>query len=173
MAYKRILIAIDRTPRADDVFAAGLDIAQKYNAHLLLLHCIAGQNTAIAGTQMHPSGVAYPWPSAMGPTTSTPITAPAADLVEKAESKVAREWLTQYQKKAEAANINSVSFEVWEGPAGDRICEVAKEAEADLIVVGRRDRSGIEEFLLGSVSNHVVHNAPCVVLLIPQGMRIE
>lgn len=168
MSFNRILLAIDRTPRADDVFAAGLDIAQKYDAQLMMLHCIAGQNAAIAGSRMHASGVAYPWPSAMVPTTSAPTTAPAADFAEQEESQVARDWLSQFQQQAEAAHVRQVSADVRTGQAGDRICETASDIAADLIVVGRRDRSGIEEFLLGSVSNHVVHNAPCAVLLIPQ-----
>jgi nucleotide-binding universal stress UspA family protein len=37
--------------------------------------------------------------------------------------------------------------------------------EADLIIVGRKDRSGLEELLLGSVSSDVVHHAPCAVLV--------
>ncbi|RMG10302.1 MAG: universal stress protein, partial [Cyanobacteria bacterium J055] len=35
-----------------------------------------------------------------------------------------------------------------------------------LIIVGRRGRQGIEEAVLGSVSNYVVHHAPCSVLAI-------
>ncbi|RZM78705.1 universal stress protein [Leptolyngbya iicbica] len=168
MSFNQILLALDRTPRADDVFAAGLDIAKKYNAQLMVLHCIARQNDAVAGSGIGSSGVAYPWPSTMVPTTSAPITAPAADVVAQEELQIAQDWLGQFQRKAEAADIRHVSTDVQVGQAGDRICEAAKNIEADLIVVGRHDRSGIEEFLLGSVSNHVVHNAPSAVLLIPQ-----
>lgn len=168
MAFNRILLAIDRTPKADNVFEAGLDVAQKYNADLSLLHCIADLNAAVAGTTMHPTGVAYPWPSAMVPTTSAPTTAEVTDFAAQEEAQIARDWLHRYQQKAHKAGCEQTSFDVRVGKAGDRICEVAEAMGADLIVVGRRDRSGIEEFLLGSVSNHVVHNAPCAVLLIPQ-----
>ncbi|HIK43734.1 MAG TPA: universal stress protein, partial [Leptolyngbyaceae cyanobacterium M65_K2018_010] len=37
---------------------------------------------------------------------------------------------------------------------------------ADLIVVGRRERGRIKAALLGSVSNYVVHHAPCSVLIV-------
>ncbi len=43
---------------------------------------------------------------------------------------------------------------------------------ADLIVVGRRGRSGLSELILGSASNYVLHHAPCSVLTL-QGKIIE
>jgi len=58
MPYDQILLAIDRTPRADNVFEHGIDVARKYNARLSLLHCIADLNASIAGNSMQPAGVA-------------------------------------------------------------------------------------------------------------------
>lgn len=36
----------------------------------------------------------------------------------------------------------------------------------DLIVLGRRGRSGVAEFFLGSVSNYTLHHAPCSVYVV-------
>jgi phage terminase large subunit GpA-like protein len=33
-------------------------------------------------------------------------------------------------------------------------------------MVGHRGRTGLSEFLLGSVSNYVMHHAPCSVLVV-------
>ena len=46
------------------------------------------------------------------------------------------------------------------------LCRVAEEIAADLVVVGSRGRGVIQRALLGSVSTHVVHNAPCPVMIV-------
>jgi nucleotide-binding universal stress UspA family protein len=52
------------------------------------------------------------------------------------------------------------------GHAAKTICKVAREENIDLIVIGRRGRSGLGELFLGSVSNYVLHHAPCSVLIV-------
>ena len=55
------------------------------------------------------------------------------------------------------------------GDAGQTICRVAGELGVDVVVVGSRGRGAVKRALLGSVSGHVVHNAPCPVLVIRAG----
>jgi len=55
---------------------------------------------------------------------------------------------------------------IWEGAAGEAIVAAAASAGADLIVVGSHRRSGLGRMLLGSVSDHVVRNAPVPVLVV-------
>lgn len=52
---------------------------------------------------------------------------------------------------------------VEQGDPKARIIEVAKEWQADLIVLGSHGRKGLEHFLLGSVSEAVARHAPCSV----------
>jgi nucleotide-binding universal stress UspA family protein len=59
----------------------------------------------------------------------------------------------------------AVSTEVLRGSPDQQIIEKAKEWGADLIVVGSHGR-GFWGRLLGSVSNGVVHHAPCSVLVV-------
>jgi len=49
------------------------------------------------------------------------------------------------------------------GSPGRVICEIAKAWQADLIILRRRGYSGLTEMLLGSVSNYVLHHAPCSI----------
>jgi nucleotide-binding universal stress UspA family protein len=46
------------------------------------------------------------------------------------------------------------------------IVQVAKQVEADLVVVGNKGMQGAKRFLLGSVPNSVAHSAPCAVLIV-------
>lgn len=64
------------------------------------------------------------------------------------------------------ADVKGVSGTVEEGRPAETILAVAKKEGADLIVVGRRGISGVERFLMGSVSNNVVNNSACDVLVV-------
>jgi nucleotide-binding universal stress UspA family protein len=45
--------------------------------------------------------------------------------------------------------------------------------DADLLVVGSRGHGGFVGALIGSVSHHVIHHAPCPVVIIPDATRKE
>jgi nucleotide-binding universal stress UspA family protein len=50
------------------------------------------------------------------------------------------------------------------------LVRVAEREEVDLVVVGHRGLSGMTRMLLGSVSEHVAHHAPCSVFVVrPSG----
>jgi nucleotide-binding universal stress UspA family protein len=60
----------------------------------------------------------------------------------------------------------TVTCEVLHGSPESRIVETAEDFEADLIVVGSHGYNRWERLLLGSVSDSVVHHAPCSVLVV-------
>jgi nucleotide-binding universal stress UspA family protein len=49
------------------------------------------------------------------------------------------------------------------------IVEVCRQENAAALVIGARGHSGLRAALLGSVSDGVVHHAPCPVLVVPKG----
>lgn len=51
------------------------------------------------------------------------------------------------------------------GSSGPAICTFAAEVDASAVVLGSRGRGGVKRALLGSVSDHVVRNAPCPVVV--------
>ena len=51
------------------------------------------------------------------------------------------------------------------GPPGEAISDVAKERNAELIVIGTHGHTGIQRFMLGSVATAVLRHAPCDVLV--------
>ena len=52
------------------------------------------------------------------------------------------------------------------GEPGDTICAVAEELDADLIIVGSHGHGWLQRVFIGSVSTHVLHHAPCPVLVV-------
>lgn len=53
-----------------------------------------------------------------------------------------------------------------EGDPGKALVTIAKQVEADLVVVGNRGMKGLKGLVLGSVPNDVAHKAPCAVLIL-------
>jgi nucleotide-binding universal stress UspA family protein len=60
----------------------------------------------------------------------------------------------------------AISGELLFGSPDSRIVEAAEEFKADLIIVGSHGYNRWERLLLGSVSDSVVHHAPCSVLVV-------
>ena len=65
-----------------------------------------------------------------------------------------------------ALGLAPVETRMLEGTAGSAVCDFAAEISATAIVIGTRGRGGIKRALLGSVSDYVVRNAPCPVVVV-------
>jgi nucleotide-binding universal stress UspA family protein len=67
-----------------------------------------------------------------------------------------------------AANVprQSASYEMREGDARHVILECAAEWRPAVIVIGSHGRTGVDRFLLGSVSENVVLDAACSVAIV-------
>jgi nucleotide-binding universal stress UspA family protein len=53
------------------------------------------------------------------------------------------------------------------------IVDEADEKKIDMIIIGRRGRSGLMKVLMGQVAAKVIGHAPCKVLVVPRAARIE
>ena len=58
------------------------------------------------------------------------------------------------------------------GRAFAEICKLAREIDADLIILGSRGYSGLKRVLLGSTAERVIRFAP-IPVLVPRGQRYE
>ncbi len=67
--------------------------------------------------------------------------------------------------QAELAGLE-VDTQVLEGHPGQALCQLADEVDAAALVIGTRGRGGFKRALLGSVSDHVVRNASCPVIVV-------
>lgn len=85
--------------------------------------------------------------------------------------KIARENAEQTLEETGAALAGAIGTaavytEILIGSPESRIVEKAEEISADVIVVGSHGYNRWERLLLGSVSDSVVHHAPCSVLVV-------
>jgi nucleotide-binding universal stress UspA family protein len=62
--------------------------------------------------------------------------------------------------------VATVEMLAVEGEPGRALCDLAAERGATVIVAGTRGRGGLKRAVLGSVSDHLVRNAPCPVLVV-------
>jgi len=65
----------------------------------------------------------------------------------------------------EALGLVGAETRVLDGDPAAAICRLAGELSARAIVVGSRGRGGLKRAVLGSVSDHLVRNAPCTVVV--------
>lgn len=138
MSFERILVAIDGSPISEKVFEQAIELANKDAGQLLIFH-----------------GVEF---SAPGHMTMSSV------LLEK-QTEQAKAVIQSYADKAKEQGIGVV-FNYYAGDPGVNICDLAESWKADLIVLGRRGLKGLAELFAGSVSNHVMHHAPCAVLIV-------
>jgi nucleotide-binding universal stress UspA family protein len=156
--FQKILVAMDRSPFGEYVFEKALSLAQALKAELMLLHVLSADE--VGSPQM--------------PTSSTGIR-PFAGMEAAIFEVYQQQWqefesggmafLRSHVQTAQAADVK-VEFTQTSGSPGRVICNVAQSWSANLIVMGRRGRSGLSELFLGSVSNYVLHHAPCEVLIV-------
>lgn len=73
--------------------------------------------------------------------------------------------LEQAEKQLQASTIaHSLRLEV--GSPRLVICEVAEQEKSDIIFIGSRGLGSLSRLILGSVSDFVVHHAPCSVFVV-------
>ena len=151
--FHKILAAIDRSPNSKAVFDTAIALTKATGASLLLLHVLSGEEKD-----------SPPIPPL------TPIG--YNSLNAKLQEDYWQQWhiyeeqglnlLRSYTDEAAAGGVSN-EFTQNSGSPGREICAVAQTWNADTIVMGRRGHSGLNELILGSVSNYVFHHAPCSV----------
>lgn len=149
---QRILVALDLCE--PEVFETALSLAIAVDADLLLLHVfsVSTFSSSFSYTLENASTVSQ--------QTWALYQKQWQDYVDKS-----LETLRAYTGRAEAAGLAADLIRSANAP-GPGICSMAKTWNADMIVIGSHQRTGMRELLLGSVSNYVMHHAPCSVMVV-------
>jgi nucleotide-binding universal stress UspA family protein len=90
---------------------------------------------------------------------------PEFEMVWKALREQAKDLVEKAATKLSAAGFQ-VATELVEGDPKSQILDASKEWHADMIVLGSHGWSGLNRFLMGSVSEGVVRHAHCSVEII-------
>ncbi len=157
MAFKKILVALDRSPQATVVFDQALELAQIQGSSLMVFHCLSWEKEKKTSPFF-----------GIGTLADVNMYGNLQKLRHESLQKDIEEirgWLQTYCEQATSKGI-SAELDCKVGNSGSWICDLAQNWRADLIVLGRRGHKGLSELLLGSVSNYVVHHAPCSVLIV-------
>jgi nucleotide-binding universal stress UspA family protein len=138
--FKRIVWATDGSENADRALAVAKSLASEEGATLTIVHVV--QRIASGG------GKGLTWYADEEQVVAR---------VKKLATELSDEGLSASVKIVDDRGIQ---------PAHD-IADAAREAGADLIVMGTRGHSAIGGLLLGSVTQRLLHVAPCPVLAVP------
>ena len=87
------------------------------------------------------------------------------DEVEGQLRELGQEALEEIRAQADEADV-AVDAVLRQGAPHTTILEYAEEADVDLIVMGTHGRSGLDRYLLGSVTERVVRTADAPVLTV-------
>ena len=149
---KKILIALDFNPTAQKVAEVGYSLGKSLGAEVVLLHVLVDplyystiENFPIAGY----TG-----------SLITPLQIVDTD-VTKNESRLFLDKIKHH------LGDDSIQTLVKEGDFADMILKSAKEWHADMIVMGSHSQRWLEEILMGSVTEQVLHHTTIPLFIIP------
>jgi nucleotide-binding universal stress UspA family protein len=144
---KKILVPIDFSVHSMEAMRGAMELAKDLGAdEVHLMHVIAPQHTFI--------------PSLLATNVDQDRElAREASMTEQAEEELTR------IKKDELGDSKKVFTCCVGGPPVEKLIEYAKEQAIDLIMLATHGRTGGEHILIGSVTEKIVRNAPCSVLV--------
>jgi len=136
--YQNVLIAVDLSEDSAAVVRRGLDVAG--NAKICLLHVVEFIPVDPAGEALLPPPVDL-----------------EGELLESARQRL--------DALCNSLGLEAAPRRVEMGSIKAEIVRVAAEEQADLLVLGSRERHGLA-LLLGSTEKAILHKTPCDVLAV-------
>ncbi len=139
--FHRIVCPTDFSPTAERAIELATQMAKAFDAELVLLHVVPVLNY---------------------PTRGLAIAGAFPQLEQELHTR-AKERLAQVQAGIQG---QTVRHELRDGDPYEQILACARDAKADLIVIGTHGHTGLKHALLGSTAERVVRLAECPVLTV-------
>ena len=144
----KILIAVEDSQYSTYAAGYGLDLAEKLNASIALLHVneVPINTPYITDPLLNESQVVIP---------------DLMELQDESSRKLLDRISESFEEKVPVYTFTKI------GSPKDEILATAEEWGADLIILGTHGRTGFDHFISGSVAEKVIRKAKCPVLIIP------
>jgi nucleotide-binding universal stress UspA family protein len=113
---------------------------------LIVAHCRTAM-ASVAGL----TGEAFPYPPTL-------------------DAEIEAQILSRIRGAVRLAGLDA-RVKILTGPPVDSLLELAKDLAVDELIIGNHGRSGLARLLIGSVSEQIVNEAPCPVLIVPLADR--
>ncbi len=138
--WKKICCAVDFSDPSRLALEQAADLAQRYEAELVLVHVYDAQRDV-----------------------TTSLVAPAEQALVATRELQGK--LEGWRREAELLAGRPVTAKFLVGDPAGELVRFANEALAELIVMGTHGRGGLKRLVLGSVAEQVVRKAACPVLV--------
>jgi len=149
----RVLIALDYDPTAQKVAEVGFAMAKSLNAEVILLH-------VITDPVFYSTAGYSPIMGFAGYMDMSPVQFDSIGGLKNAS-------LQYLEKSKQHLGDKTIRTLVKEGDFANAILETAQEVAADIIVVGSHSRKWLEDIVMGSVTEKVLHNTSIPLFIVP------
>ena len=146
--FNKILVPLDCSKYAETSLEVAIELAKKFNSYISLIHVISSNQEYCR------SGI-----------TGKIKVKCKLDVITDEDIPIICNTLLETSKNAVAAEGISVYTILKKGKVVEQILDTIKKENFDLVVMGSRGHGMMKKLFLGSVSNGVVKQASCPVLL--------
>jgi len=138
--YKKIILAVDGSEVSRKALKHAVELTKQNNGMLIAIHIIPSMNLMDI--------------EAFKPGSLRKVLHQEGEKILSEVKELAKKEGVKVQTRIEAG----VPFE--------KICEITRDSDGDLIVMGSHGKTGIQKLLMGSVTERVIGYAPCPVLVV-------
>jgi nucleotide-binding universal stress UspA family protein len=139
---ERIVVAVDGSDNAERALVMAADLATRYQASLTIVTVVPPQTIPSYGAPM--------------------FIPPDPGAIHAVYDQV----LAKSREKIKAARLSHIETVKLEGIIVEELVAYLEKVKPDLLVMGSRGLSTGRRLFLGSVSDALVHHAPCPVLVV-------
>ncbi len=147
--YRRLLVPLDGSCRAESVLPFAVRIARKHGAELVLAHIVPRPEIVEAS---------------LGDREANALIAKLRQFNEQN----ARAYLSRLQSRLSSGDLSIKVIVNSDGDARDSLLQIAEQQDADLFVLSGRGKGAMNDICCGSVARHLAAHSRLPLLLIRQ-----